>query len=413
MIRLHLRVLHFFFTHRLTPAGRSLFMIWLIAALQGSVSLDIPIYHIWSFTTICLALAWLSTLRGLPKIQLTRRQPQPTMAGTEFSYDVEIENRSRRATYALSVMEMELPEGLKRVHETSSPVIHRLAPRATMTLSLQFHAAKRGHHKLSGLYAASSYPLGLCQSLSIQPQEAYATVYPAHAVPDTFHLPLRPTASNSSGGLVNLHAMAEVSPDFAYVREYHYGDNPRHLHWASWARTGIPAIKVYQEETGLRVGLVLDTAVHNPRDRHAFESSISAIAGIAAYLLREGIDMDCFLAESVLCRFANNTPNQRFTHLMNTLAGLQASEPIEWSSVAARLIEQAPGCNFVAFIALDWSREIAGFVTQLQHRGIGVRTLVIRHGPTSQPLPPADTVSQLLPGNPWPQEKSLSPWRGP
>lgn len=73
MIALYLRVLRFFFTYRLTPAGRSLFFIWLIAALQGFVSLDIPIYHIWSFTTVCLATAWLSSLIAVPKIQLIRR----------------------------------------------------------------------------------------------------------------------------------------------------------------------------------------------------------------------------------------------------------------------------------------------------------------------------------------------------
>ncbi|ETX08985.1 DUF58 domain-containing protein [Candidatus Entotheonella palauensis] len=409
----HLRVLRFFFTRRLTPAGRSLFVIWLIAALQGSVSLDIPIYHIWSFTTVCLALAWLSSLMAVPKIQLMRRQPQPAMVGTTLTYDIEIENRSRRAIYALSVMETEIPAGLQLARDTSSPVIDRLAPHAKMTLSLQLRGTKRGHHKLSGLYAASSYPLGLCRSLSFQPQEACATVYPAYSVPASFQLPLRPSVTHSNRGMANSHATADVSPDFAYIREYRHGDNPRHLHWASWARTGMPAIKVYQEEIGPRVGWVLDTAVQNPRDMHAFESGISAIAGISAYLLNEGIEIDCFVTESLLCRFSNDAPNRRFTHLMHTLAGLQASASVAWPAVTARLIEQAPACNTVALIALDWSREIAGFAAQLQHRGIGVRTLVIRHGPTSQPLPPAEAASQLLPGNPWPQEKSLSPWSGP
>jgi uncharacterized protein (DUF58 family) len=411
-----LRVLRFFCTYltqRLTPAGRSLLLIWLISALQGSVSLDVPIYHIWSFTTVCFALAWLTSRFAVPKIQLTRRQPPPTMAGTPLTYEVEVENRSRRAAYALSVMETDLPAGLKLARHASPPVIDRLAPRAKTTLTLQLHGFKRGHHRLSGLYAASSYPLGLFRGLSFHLQETWATVYPAHSVPASFRLPWRAAVTSANRGMADAHAMAAASPDFSYVRAYRHGDNPRHLHWASWARTGIPTTKVYQEETGPRVGLVLDTAVPNPGDLPALESGISAIAGIAAYLLREGIEVACFATATLLCRFSNDAPTLRFTHLMNTLAGLQARASVEWPSVATRLLEQSPECNTIALIVLDWSRETAGFVTRLQDHGIGVRTLVIRQGPTSLPPPSAQTLSLLLPGNPWPQEQSLLPWRGP
>lgn len=392
--------------------------IWLITALQGSLSLDIPIDHIWSFTTVCLATAWLSSRMAVPNIRLTRRQPQPTVAGTTLTYQVELENRSSRAAYALCVMEMDIPAALKLEHDVSPSVITRLAPRANMTLSLQLHGSKRGHHRLSGLYAASSYPLGLCRGLFFQLQQTYATVYPAYAVPASFTLPLRPSVARANRGVASSQTTAAASTDFTSIRAYRHGDNPRHLHWASWARSGIPAIKVYQGEAGPNVGLVLDTHVKHPRDMQALESGISATAGIAAYLLRQGIGFDCFATDGLLCRFSHETPNRRFTHLMHTLAGLQASESVKWPSVAARLLEQTPACDAIVFIALDWSLETACFAARLHDHGIGVRTLVIRQGPTSRALPiaPADTLLHLLPGNPWPQENdapSPSPWRGP
>jgi uncharacterized protein (DUF58 family) len=408
-----LRFLLTYLTQRLTPAGRSLFLIWLIAALQGSVSLDIPIYHIWSFITVCLALAWVTSRFAVPNLRLTRRQPPYTTAGTPFTYEVEIENRSRRAAYALSVMETELPAGLTRARHASSAIIDRLAPRAKMTLTLQLNGLERGHHRLSGLYATSAYPLGLLRGLSCHVQATCVTVYPAYAVPASFHLPLRPTCARANQGLGSVHSMVATSPDFAYVREYRHGDNPRHLHWASWARTGIPTTKVYQEETGPCVALVLDTAVQDARDRAALESGIAAIAGIAAYLLREGIDVACFITADQLCHFSNHAPTTRFTHLMDTLAGLRDCASVAWPAIATRLLTQAPACNTIALIALDWSRETDNFVARLQDHGIGVRTLVIRQGPTSRPRPSAQTLSLLLPGNPWPQEESMSPWRGP
>lgn len=89
---------------------------------------------------------------------------------------------------------------------------------------------------------------------------------------------------------------------------------------------------------------------------HALESGISAVAGIAAYLLREAIAFDCFATADLLFHLCHDAPTLRFTHLMNTLAGLQSRAAVEWPAVANRLFEQAPQCNTVALIALDWSR---------------------------------------------------------
>jgi hypothetical protein len=175
----------------------------------------------------------------------------------------------------------------------------------------------------------------------------------------------------------------------------------------------MPTTKVYQEETGPCVGLILDTAIQNAHDLLALESGISATAGIAAYLLGLGIHVECIATATLLHRLSNGAPTARFTELMNTLAGLTASASVEWSSVAARLIEQAPACNTIVLMVLDWSPQTAGFVAWLHHHGIGVRTLIIRQGPTSQPPPSTQDLSLLRPGNPWPQDQSRSPWRGP
>ena len=416
MSRQHVRIWRLcttYLTQRLTPVGRSLSLIWLIAALQGSVSLDIPIYHIWSFTTVCFALAWMTSRFAVPNLQLTRRQPSPIVAGSPLTYEVDIKNCSRRAAYALSVMEMELPAGLTHAPHAHPAIITRLAPRANMTITLQLHGLTRGHHRLSGLYAVSDYPLGLLRGFSFHVQATDVTVYPAYAMPTTFRLPLRSAVTSINQGMVSVHSMAAPSPDIAFVREYRHGDHPRHLHWASWARTGMPTTKVYQEETGPCVGLILDTAIHNAHDLPALESVISVTAGIAAYLLGRGIHVECLATATLLHRLSNGAPTARFTELMNTLAGLTASASVEWSSVAARLLEQVPACNTIVLMVLDWSPQTAGFVAWLHHHGIGVRTLIIRQGPTSQPPPFTHDLSLLRPGNPWPQDKSLLPWRGP
>ncbi len=424
MIGRHLRDVRWtlinFFAKRLTPAGRSLFIIWFIAALQGSVSLDIPIYHIWSFTTVCLATAWLSSFIAVPNLQLTRRHLQPVTAGTDLTYEVELRNLSQRAAYGLNVTEMELPAGMKVERDAPPSMVHRLAPQSNTVLSLRIHCSTRGHHTLPGLYAASSYPLGLCRGLAFHMQASQATVYPAYTIPETFHLPLNPSIATPNIGQATALLPTDESTDFAYIREYRHGDNPRHLHWASWARLGMPAVKVFQpEETGSQIGVVLDTAVRSPHETDALESGISAIAGIAAYLTRQSMSINFVMAENIVYRFSGDTPDMRFDHLMNTLADIQAGQPVDWTAVAARLFDQTFSCNTLVFVALDWSVATAAFVASLQDHGIGVRTLVIRQASTSQPLPvstSAEDIVHLRPGKPWPQASGaepLIPWNGP
>ena len=410
------RALRFCLTYlsqRLTPAGYALGLIWLMAALQGSTSFATLLVYIWSFTTACLALAWLISHFAAPHLTLRRRPPPPVTAGSPLTYEVEIENRSRRAAYGLHVMEAEIPAGLQSMGDAAAPVIERLGPYAKMTLTLPLNSVKRGRHPLSGLLAASSYPLGLFRSLSFQAQESYVVAHPAYAELNAFQLPLRTALTRVDREAVSAYAMAAASPDFAHVREYRHGDNPRHLHWASWARTGVPATKVYHEDIGCSIGLILDTAASNASGEAAFESGISAVAGIASYLLRAGFEVDCFAAGVSLHRLAYNAPGKRLSHLLHALAGLHATPAVAWPSVAAHLVAQTPTCRIAVLIALDWSPDIAAFVARLQALGLGVRTLIIRQGATSQPLPTTDPPTLLQPGDPWPQDASRLPWRGP
>ena len=43
------------------------------------------------------------------------------------------------------------------------------------------------------------------------------------------------------------------------MRDYRPGDPLRRIHWKSWAKTGRPVVKEYQDEFFVRHGLILDT----------------------------------------------------------------------------------------------------------------------------------------------------------
>ncbi len=64
------------------------------------------------------------------------------------------------------------------------------------------------------------------------------------------------------GSITGLHASPYkgFSVEFAEHREYTAGDDPRHLDYKMLARTDRLYIKQYEEETNMRVQILLDTS---------------------------------------------------------------------------------------------------------------------------------------------------------
>ena len=65
-------------------------------------------------------------------------------------------------------------------------------------------------------------------------------------------------------GGVALAANIGRSEEFVSLREYRHGDPVRHIHWRSWAKTGKPIVKEFEDEFFVRHALVLDTFTDEP-----------------------------------------------------------------------------------------------------------------------------------------------------
>ena len=90
-------------------------------------------------------------------------------------------------------------------------------------------------------------------------------------------------------GGVALASKTGESMDLRGVRPYRKGDRIRDLSARTWARTGKPAVREYQEEYFTRVGVVLDCVAprkRSARTEEAFEAAVSLTAGVVAHLGR-------------------------------------------------------------------------------------------------------------------------------
>ncbi len=82
------------------------------------------------------------------------------------------------------------------------------------------------------------------------------------------------------------------STTFASLREYVVGDEMRHIHWRSSAKTGSLMTRQYIDITRPRVHLVLVDDARAHRDEADFEASVDLIASIATVVIAAGFDIE-------------------------------------------------------------------------------------------------------------------------
>jgi uncharacterized protein (DUF58 family) len=99
------------------------------------------------------------------------------------------------------------------------------------------------------------------------------------ALPKRYRIPVLalPGARKFQQGGVSLSASIGDSEEFLSLRDYRPGDPLHRLHWKSFARTGKPIVKEYQDEFFERHALVLDTGTRRGEDA-AFEEAVAVAA---------------------------------------------------------------------------------------------------------------------------------------
>ena len=142
------------------------------------------------------------------------------------------------------------------------------------------------------------------------------------------------------GSITGLHASPYkgFSVEFAEHREYTPGDDPRHLDYKMLARTDRLYIKQYEEETNMRVQILLDTSASMG---YCHESKInklqygSYLTAILAYLMtrqQDSVGLTTFDTKIGLDMAARSSP-RHFNEMMQRLEALEPGEETDLADV--------------------------------------------------------------------------------
>ena len=176
------------------------------------------------------------------------------------------------------------------------------------------------------------------------------------------------------------------SVEFAEYRNYQFGDDPRRVDWRLFSRTERLHVRQYEEETQLRIFLVLDASASmdftsRPAAMNKIQFARLAVAGIASLAQRQGDAFGLGLATMELKDFLRARSSlPHWKSFIGRLEAVMPSGPTALARVLESLAEVVPARS-VIFVASDFYEEPERLRAALQrlrydhHEVIGLQVL--------------------------------------
>ncbi len=397
---------------RLTPLGVGVLICVVVAAIMTPDTDNNVAYQGFTVALSLLLLAGGFSFFFRGRFSGERSLPRFATVGAPLQYTVKIRNLTQKAQIGLTLMEeqtalkpsfqewlaVQLAEekrmrsfrfSHRRPHLFRQALLKGVAvPSAGARQEVSFQAEltplRRGLLRLSGLVLARPDPLGLVRAFCQVPLPQSVLVLPKrYPLPP---IPLPGMMKYQQGG-VALASHVGQSEDFVALRDYRQGDPVRHIHWRSWARTGQPVVKEFEDEFFVRHALVLDTFSEDPRSE-VFEEAVSVAASFACTVVTQESLLDLlFVGPESYC-FTAGRGLAHADQILEILASVQACQSHPFRSLEHLVLGHAGVVSGCICVLLGWDQERQDFVRKLKNCGVPVLVLILRERNKGEALDP-------------------------
>jgi len=326
-----------------------------------------------------LALAGVSLLMSRVmrvRLQVDWSLPERSSCGHRIPVSITVRNSTKRTALDLAFRPFELNPLLRLVPETGAQLA-QLDPGRAASLTCDLEVLRRGHYQLGGIRQECWFPFGVWRDVVRHRQPRTLIVYPAFHPLVTFAIPVG--RKLHPGGIL-LSSNVGESTEFIGTREFRPGDNIKDIHWKSWARTGHPVVKEFQEEFFCRIALLLDTHVDESR-RAGFEGALSLGAAIADQLGRGEYVVDLFAAGPDLYTLRSGRNLAHLDNVLDVLACLEPCKESPFERLAPVLLDNLSGITTAVVVLLDYDETRRRLLQVIRDHGPAIRVLVVRDGP--------------------------------
>ena len=387
--------------------SRSGFLLFITLLFSSSLGAHMGQNTVFHFFTLLLVLGFVSICFCLyfkAHIRVVRHLPDFVTEGESFRYRAVIENQGSRvlrniefydeldwhyptysefcnfnktyttkSRYFLLVPRWNdlLQKGIAIERERQNLVIMR--PETPVEMWQKGTPLRRGIVRYKSVTFFRSDPFGLFWSLS-----SVSCVNSLLVLPRRYLLPpiqLGGSRKYQPSG-VTLASVIGDSQEFLSMRDYRPGDPPRTIHWRSWAKTGKPMVKEFQDEYFNRHGLILDTFATDCSDQ-CFEKAISVAASFACTVADRDSLLDLLFVGTKAYCFTTGRSVGHSQQLLEILATVQPSPSDSFDELQQLIQQRSNLLSSCICVLLAWDKPRQKMISDILASGIPVLPLVI------------------------------------
>ena len=363
-----------------TMTGAIVFLCCGLITLYALFSLAMPV-HLLAFSLLGLLL--INALVGFccrPQLTLERTLPERLGVGAEQAVSYTVTHRGRLPLWDLILDPVPLPRLL--AFPTGRACIELLRPGQTVQVRTCLRAERRGRYTLPEAMAGSAFPFHLWRWVRAGSGARSITVFPAFT---PLQEVLQTTGVRYQAGGIALSSHVGGSMEFLGTRDFRAGDDPRRIHWRSWARTTYPVVKEFREEYLCRTALIVDTARPRPYfwdswlqlEDPAFEATLSLAAAVADHLSRQEYIIDLFAAGPQVYRFQGGRSLGFLENILDILACLGPHHGEPFAEFSGELVEEVSRISSAILILLTWNDLRRDLVERLRAAGVAVKVVLV------------------------------------
>ena len=333
-------------------------------------------FHQLAYALLALTLAALATgMLGSRSLGFTRALPPGgrITAGSAAGVKLRLGNGSRFGISEVGLSD-NLPE--RREFEVAS-----LAGGAQTAVEVPLTFPRRGLYELGPAEVRVADPFGLLRFARRFEERTEVVVYPRVYELRNFPLQGAQVEANARG------AVGQRGDEFGGLREYRRGDDRRHIHWKSVARTGELFVKEFAIHSPRRYTVALDLRREGLRKGESeVEDAVSAAASVLSLLSHSRLPF------RLLCTNGTGTPfgsdAASYWEAMKILATVRADGGRNLTE--AVLAQRGDLGEGVVLVSRTRDEELPACVRRLRSAGLSV--VVVAIATHTYRMPPGGTA---------------------
>lgn len=414
------------FRQNLTTAGKTTVAVMLAAGALGIDTRQNQLYQAFALLLAVLLVSFISARLFRGRFQVIRTLPQYVTCEETFVYHIQVTNQGNKDRHGLVISEklesppitgaayaQYIPRGeqqrnwldrkigyprwswlMKKMRGASIDAcdVDFLPTNTSRTIQVQATPVRRGYLTFSQTQVGLVDRLGLVRHFKHYPNTqrilSLPRRYPVKAIFLKGHRNYQPGGTSAA-------QQTGDSTEFVGVREYKPGDPLRHLHWKSWARTGTPIVKQFQDEYQVRNAIILDNCIAG-HDWRLFEEGVSLAASYVAIGTAQDSLLDLLLAGNRGYPVTLGDGHATAAQLLSVLATIQSSGPEQFDELASSVERYSKRLSACICILMSWDDERQQLIQSLRSHGVDITVFVLQEEETALEAGPMSGIDSRL-----------------